>query len=318
MAKVLVVGGAGYVGGWLTDEAIRAGHEVRVVDKLLYEDAYLKPVDFHYGDILDPKTINPHLEWAETVIWLAALVGDPACALNPEVTMDTNVGSVRHLVQNFGGRIIFPSTCSVYGAQLGELTESSPTAPLSLYAETKIDAEQVLTASSNSVLIFRLGTLFGLSDTYSRLRADLVLNVLTVRAVMEGHMTVFGGSQYRPLLHVRDVATAMVPQIETDNTGIFNLHTENLTIIQLANRIKALVPDAEIRGTESTFQDARNYMVSSDKAVTELGFAPQWTIDQGIKEIAETVGARRIPNVNLERFSNVAALSGAYQRLGGQ
>lgn len=309
MSKVLVVGGAGYVGGWLTDMAIEAGHEVRVVDKLLYEDAYLKSVDFYYGDILDQRTIEPHLVWADTVIWLAALVGDPACALNPELTIDTNVNSVKRLVNSFGGRIIFPSTCSVYGAQFGELTEQSSLDPLSLYAETKIEAEAVLNSASNETLIFRLGTLFGLGDTYSRLRADLVLNVLTVRAVLEGHMTVFGGEQYRPLLHVRDVATAMVPEILTRSTGTFNLHTENVTILQLAERIQTLVPGAEIRASESSFQDARNYMVSSDKALTQLGFSPKWNIEQGIQEVAKAVGQRRIPNVNAPRFSNVAALS---------
>lgn len=309
MAKVAIVGGAGYVGGWLTDLAISEGHEVRVVDKLLYEDAYLKPVDFYFGDVLDPDTLQPHLDWADSVVWLAALVGDPACALNPELTFETNVGAVRRLTENFGGRIIFPSTCSVYGAQLGELTEDSELNPLSLYAETKIEAEQVLQQASNETLIFRLGTLFGLSDTYSRLRADLVLNVLTARAVLERHMSVFGGEQYRPLLHVRDVASGMVPHIASSASGLYNLHSENVTIVQLAKQIQRHVPEAEIRTSESSFQDSRNYMVSSQRATRELGFVPHWSIDQGIAEVAAAVRSRRIPNVNLPRFSNVAALS---------
>lgn len=308
MSNVLVVGGAGYVGGHLVDEAISAGHAVRVYDKLLYEDAYLKPVQFFYGDILDREALRPHLDWAETVIWLAAFVGDPACALNPELTLKTNVGSLKNLVADFKGRIIFPSTCSVYGAQHGLLTEESPFDPLSVYAESKIQAERVLLDAPNETLIFRLGTLFGLSDTYSRLRVDLVLNVLTIRAVKDGHMSVFGGQQYRPLLHVRDVATAMVPQIDTGNTGVFNLHTENLTIIQLAERIKKHVPETEIQISESSFQDSRNYMVSSDSAREKLGFMPKWTIDDGIVEIRDAVKQNRIPNVNIPRFSNVVAL----------
>jgi nucleoside-diphosphate-sugar epimerase len=196
----------------------------------------------------------------------------------------------------------------VYGAQDGLLTEESPFAPLSLYAESKIEAEKILLAAPNETLIFRLGTLFGLSDTYSRLRVDLVLNVLTIRAVREGHMSVFGGQQYRPLLHVRDVATAMVPQIDTHATGIYNLHTENMTIIQLAERIQKYLPGTRIDITESSFQDSRNYMVSSDKARNELGFAPKWSIDEGIQEIRDAISAHRIPNVNIPRFSNVAAL----------
>ena len=306
--RVLVVGGAGYVGGWLTDEAVRAGHDVRVFDRLLYEEAYLKDVDFAYGDILDMEALKPHLDWAEAVVWLAAFVGDPACALNPDLTMRTNVGAVRSLVENFDGRIVFPSTCSVYGAQQGELTEASPLNPLSLYAESKIEAEEIFTESPASVIMFRLGTLYGLSDTYARLRVDLVLNVLTIRAILEKRMSVFGGEQYRPLLHVRDVATAMVPQLATDATGIYNLHAENVKIIDLAKMIQAHVPASELEVTETSFQDSRNYMVSSDKARSELGFAPQWTVDQGIEEVAEAVRGRRIPDVTLPRFSNVAAL----------
>lgn len=307
--KVLVTGGAGYVGGWLTDQALKAGHDVRVYDQLLYEDTYLKDVDFHYGDILDVDRIRPHLDWADTVIFLAGFVGDPACALNPDLTMKTNVAAVQNLVNYFDGQIIFPSTCSVYGAQDGELTEQSPVAPLSLYAESKIQAERILVESGRQALIFRLGTLFGLSDTYARLRVDLVLNVLTIRAVLEGRMSVFGGKQYRPLLHVRDVATAMVPQIGKDVTGLYNLHTVNTTIVDLAREIKKEVPDAELEITESSFQDSRNYMVSSEPARRELGFNPMYTPQQGIKEVADLVRQRRITDVNLPRFSNVAALT---------
>ena len=312
--KVLVTGGAGYVGGWLTNQAVAAGHEVRVYDKLLYEDSYLKDIDFHYGDILDIQTLKPHLDWADTVIFLAGFVGDPACALNPDVTMKTNVTAVQNLVDNFDGQIIFPSTCSVYGAQDGELTEESPAAPLSLYAESKILAERILVNSGRQTLIFRLGTLFGLSDEFARLRVDLVLNVLTIRAVLENKMSVFGGKQYRPLLHVRDVATAMVPQIGTNASGLYNLHAVNTTIIDLAHQIKGIVPSAELEITESTFQDARNYMVSSDRARNELGFKPLYTPEQGIIEVANLIRQRRITDVNLPRFSNVAALTQMFNR----
>ena len=308
MAKVLIVGGAGYVGGWMTDEAIRQGNDVRVIDNLTYEDAYLKPVDFHFGDVLDFKTIEPHLSWADTVIWLSALVGDPACAINPKLTRRTNIDSVKSLTEAFGGRIIFPSTCSVYGAQNGVLDESSETGPLSLYAESKLEAEEILTSSKNDSLIFRLGTLFGISDNFSRLRVDLVLNVLTIRAVLEGTMSVFGGEQYRPLLHVRDVATAAVPHIGTSATGIYNLHTENLTIAQLAERIQKVVADTSIEKTEISFQDARNYRVSSEKARSVLDFHPQWTIEDGIKEVADVILNKRIKNVQNPRFNNSESL----------
>jgi nucleoside-diphosphate-sugar epimerase len=304
MSKVLVVGGAGYVGGWLTDESVKAGHEVRVLDNLTYEDSYLKNVDFAFGDVLDFETVKPHLKWADSVVWLSALVGDPACAINPKLTRETNVEAVRHLTQNFEGRIIFPSTCSVYGAQDGILDEKSPTGPLSLYAESKLEAEGILLNSKATPLIFRLGTLFGLSDSFARLRVDLVLNVLTIRAILEGTMSVFGGQQFRPLLHVRDVATAAVPHLSDSKTGIFNLHTENVTVLELAERIQKIVKEAKIEQTEISFQDARNYRVNSDRARAELFFKPNWSIENGIQEVADAITQKRIKDVANPRFNN--------------
>jgi nucleoside-diphosphate-sugar epimerase len=304
----LVVGGAGYVGGSLTDQAVAAGHEVRVLDNLTYEDSFLKRVDFAYGDILDFSTVEKHLKWADTVVWLSALVGDPACAINPKLTRQTNVEAVRNLVNSFGGRIIFPSTCSVYGAQDGLLDETSPTGPLSLYAESKLEAETILSQADNSTLIFRLGTLFGISDSFARLRVDLVLNVLTIRAILEGSMSVFGGAQYRPLLHVRDVATAAVPNIDNDKEGIFNLHTENVTVLEIAKRVQKIIPSAEIEQTEISFQDARNYRVNSDSARAKLGFSPRWTIEEGIQEVADVILNKRIKDVSNPRFNNSESL----------
>lgn len=303
MKNVLVVGGAGYVGGWLTDELRRAGHQVRVFDLLLYEDIYLKDVDFVRGDVRDERALLPHLKWADAVVWLAAMVGDGACSLSPALTRDINVDVLRWLVRHFSGRIVFMSTCSVYGAQHGMLTEESPLNPLSLYAETKAEAEGIL--ADADAIIFRLGTIFGLSDTYSRLRLDLVLNLLTVKAVLHGRVSVFGGEQYRPLLHVRDVAEAVVPTLFTSHTGIFNLHAENTTIRQLAERVKAVEPDLEIEYTEMKFQDLRNYMVSSDKARDAFGFRPLLTVEDGITQIRDLVLAGRVPDTSSPRYSNM-------------
>lgn len=308
MAKVLVVGGAGYVGGWLVDSLLAdSGHAVRVYDNLTYEDSYLKPVDFIYGDARDLKTLLPNLQWADVVIWLAAIVGDPACALNPEETMEVNSNAVKLLMDNFAGRVIFTSTCSVYGAQESELDEESPLKPMSLYAESKIRAEKELVRSERA-LVLRLGTLFGLGDNHSRLRADLVLNVLTARAVFEKRMTVFGGEQYRPLLHVRDVSTAILPHIDSSVTGVFNLHSENLTIKQLAGRIQELVPDSEVIYSDSSFEDSRNYAVSGVLAREKLRFTPRFTVEDGIAQVRDALEDRRIPDITLPKFSNVAAL----------
>jgi nucleoside-diphosphate-sugar epimerase len=308
MSKVLIVGGAGYVGGYLVDECLKSNHEVKVIDKLLYEDIYLKNVEFIYGDICDYDLIDKHLRWAECVIWLAAFVGDPACALNPALTMQVNVEAVKNMVRNFKGRIIFPSTCSVYGAQDGILTEESKLKPLSIYAESKILAENFIIENSSDFLIFRLGTLFGLGDNFSRLRTDLVLNVLTIRAQLEKKMVVFGGEQFRPLLHVRDFTTAALPEIVSRNTGVYNLMSENLTIVELANRIKKIIFDSEIEISESNFQDSRNYRVSGKKAKDILNFIPSQSIESGIIQIRDLIIQNRIPNVNIPRFSNVAVL----------
>ncbi len=138
--KVLVVGGAGYVGGAVTDLLLSGRHEFRVFDGLLYEEDYRKRVPFFYGDVRDRESLLPHLAWADAVIWLAALVGDGACALNPEIAAEINHTSLSWLARTFDGRIIFLSTCSVYGAQDRELDEDSPTDPLSVYAVTKLAA----------------------------------------------------------------------------------------------------------------------------------------------------------------------------------
>lgn len=303
MSNVLVVGGAGYIGGWLTDRIRDAGHDVRVFDILLYEDQYLKEVDFVHGSILEREALEPHLEWADAVVWLAAMVGDGACALDPELTRAINVDSVRWLRETFDGRIVFMSTCSVYGAQDGLLTEESPLNPLSLYAETKAEAEQALAGSDS--IIFRLGTIYGLSDTYSRIRMDLVLNLLTVKALLHGRISVFGGDQYRPLLHVRDVAEAVVPTLFSDHRGIFNLDSENVTIRGLAERISAFYPDVEAEFTDMPFQDLRNYRVASDRAREAFGFDPQLTVEDGIRQIAQVVMEGRVRDTSAPRYSNL-------------
>jgi nucleoside-diphosphate-sugar epimerase len=302
MSNVLVVGGAGYVGGGVTDALTSAGHCVRVYDILLYEDVYLKPVDFYYGDVRNVSTLRPHLAWADTVVWLAALVGDGACSLDAELTREINVESVRSLVQNCDRRIIYMSTCSVYGAGEGLLTEDSPTNPLSLYAATKLEAEELLRPTG--ALVFRLGTLFGLGDTYSRIRMDLVVNTLTVKACLYRRISVFGGEQYRPLHHVKDVAPPVLANMASGHAGIHNLHAVNVRIADLADTLRRHVPDLQIRRTATKFQDSRNYMVSSEKAESAFDFRPTHTVEDGIREIKALVEDGRIRDISSPRYSN--------------
>lgn len=301
--NVLVVGGAGYVGGAVTDELLARGTaNFRVFDNLLYEDAYRKNVEFIFGDIRDHDQLLPHLEWATHVIWLAAIVGDGACTLDPQLTVQINQESISWLAEHFDGRTIFTSTCSVYGAQPGELTEASLVKPLSLYAGTKLKAESFL--AQKNALTFRLGTLFGVGDLFSRIRMDLVVNYMTAHAHAHGNLRVFGGDQFRPLLHVKDVARAIVDALDQSHTGIFNLVKQNTRMIDLAYQIRNHYPDITVEKTEMPFEDTRNYRVSAEKAKNLLGFRTAHSIDDGIEELKHLMETRKIKEWSSARYSN--------------
>lgn len=303
--NILLVGGCGYLGGALTDILKNSSYNVKVYDNLVYEETYRKNIDFVYGDIRDRDKLKKHLDWSDTVIWLAALVGDGACSINPILAEEINTESVKWLSENFNGKIVHLSTCSTYGMKEGILDENSETNPLSIYAITKLKSEQYL--KGKNAIIFRLGTLFGVGDLFSRIRLDLVVNVLVVNAVKTNSITLFGGNQYRPLLHVKDVAN-MIYQVLDDKyankRGIYNLHYKNMKIIDLADVFKKHFPDLIVNKTEMSFQDLRNYRVSSDKAIKELDFNPTYTIDYGIKQIKELIIDSRIKNTNNNRYNN--------------
>jgi len=302
---ILVVGGAGYVGGGIVD-LLSKKHDVTVYDSLIYENSFRKDVTFIFGDIRDYKKLNPILNNYDAVIWLAALVGDGACAINPTLTHEINAETVNNLTKNFKGKIVFLSTCSVYGAQDGILNEESSVNPLSEYASSKLIAEKYLKDSDS--IIFRLGTLFGIGDQFSRIRLDLVVNILTTKALQDKKMSVFGGDQWRPLLHVKDVANAIDKTLETDVNGIFNLHHKNYKIIELAEKIKEKIPDVVIETTPLPFQDTRNYQVSSEKLKVATGFEALIEIDKGINEVYDLISSNRIKDINDPRYSNQSFL----------
>ena len=302
---ILVVGGAGYVGGGIVD-LLSKKHDVTVYDSLIYENSFRKDVNFIFGDIRDYKKLNPILKNYDAVVWLAALVGDGACAINPTLTHEINAETVSNLTKNFNGKIVFLSTCSVYGAQDGILNEDSSVNPLSEYASSKLIAEKYL--EDSDAIIFRLGTLFGIGDQFSRIRLDLVVNILTTKALKDKKMSVFGGDQWRPLLHVKDVANAIDKTVQTDVNGIFNLHHKNYKIIELAEKIKEKIPDVVIETTPLPFQDTRNYQVSSEKLKVATGFEALIEIDQGINEVYDLISSNRIKDINDPRYSNQSFL----------
>jgi nucleoside-diphosphate-sugar epimerase len=300
--NILIVGGAGYVGGVVTDLLIKNKYNVTVYDSLLYEDQYMKDCPFILGDVRDESKLKGLLSKFDTVVWIAALVGDGACNIDPKLTNEINFKSVEFLSQNFNGRIVFFSTCSVYGAQNQLLNENSSVNPLSLYASTKLKAENVL--KNKNAIIFRLGTLFGLSDKFARLRMDLVVNTLTAKAFIENKINVFGGEQYRPLLHVRDAAKAIHESISSKEVGIFNLSLDNFKIIDIANAIKDHFPSLEILIEDIPFQDTRNYRVDNSKSLNLLNFKADILLLDGIKEIKKLLMETRIKDINNPRYTN--------------
>jgi nucleoside-diphosphate-sugar epimerase len=302
--RCLVVGGAGYLGGRVVDAALAAGYEVRVYDNLTYEDAYLRDVDFVFGDVRARTRLAQHLAWADGVVWLAGIVGDGACALDPLAATEINYDAVGWMVDHFDGRIIFTSTCSVYGAQDGLLTEDSSTGPLSLYALSKLAAEAYLT--ERDALILRLGTLYGLGG---RVRLDLVLNTFTARAVTDRRLRVLGGGQWRPLLHVQDAADGIITALDGDYRGVVNLCSENVQILDLAQRIQDTIPGTQLEIVDTPYTDARSYRADAALARQVLRFAPSLTVEDGIREVKALIESGRIRDVNNPRWTNQAHLS---------
>ena len=304
---MLVVGGAGYIGGFLTSHLMNNGYNVTVYDNLLFEDRYLKACNFVYGDIRDKNKLLPLLDEHSTVVWLAAIVGDGACEVDHNLTKEINVDCFKWMVDNFNGKIVFPSTCSVYGINENLISEDAPPNPLSLYAATKLESETYVLRKSNNAVVFRLGTLFGLSDRHSRLRLDLVSNILSTRAASGEQLSVFGGSQWRPLLHVRDVATAVLHGLNNNISGLFNLSAENYTISNLASEIKKVVPECQVKYVDMKFEDLRNYKVKNNKFVA-TGWAPKHSLGEGIKQIVSVIRQNKVKNKDDNVYSNVAHL----------
>ena len=306
MRKMLIVGGAGYIGGVLTDIFMNnPDYDITVYDNLLYELRYLKNIKFIYGDIRDRKTLGKIINDYDTVIWLAAIVGDGACAVKDSLTEEINFSSVKWFVDTYtSGKIIFMSTCSVYGTNSEFVDEDSKTNPLSSYAETKLRAEKYVMKNAKDYLIFRLGTLYGLGDEHTRLRFDLVVNIFVLRAVMGEGLTVFGGQQWRPILHVRDVANAIEFAIDNDISGLYNLSEQNVEISTLAQEIKNFLPLTAIVFQDMQYEDLRDYKVS-DAKIRSKGWSPKLSLNAGIEEMIKVFEENRVSDIYNAVYYNV-------------
>lgn len=302
MKKVLVVGGAGYIGGLTTDMLINQGFEVTVLDKLLYENRFLKPCNFIYADIRGTSALVKIAKKFDQVIWLAAIVGDGACAQNPDLADEINSQSVSRFLEKTQRRIIFTSTCSVYGAQNGLISETGKTHPLSVYAATKLAAEK--TVLKYKGLVFRLGTLFGLGDNYSRIRLDLVVNILTLRAIRDNKLTVYGGNQWRPVIAVRDVAGYLCEGVVNNVSGVFNVNYKNMKIVDLALEVKGQFPKVTLETTQMNFEDLRNYRVDNSKIRKYFRFRPMTCVGEEVVKMAKVIMEHRIKNVEDNVYYN--------------
>jgi nucleoside-diphosphate-sugar epimerase len=322
---VLVTGGAGYIGSVTVGRLLAEGRAVRVLDTMMFGDGALAAhrgspaLEVLAGEVRDEDLVARALDGADSVLHLAGLVGDPACALDPALTRAVNVDSTVTLAEAAKRarvrRLVFASTCSVYGAA-GEdwLDESSPTGPVSLYAESNLESEALLGAHLNGHgverVLLRFATVFGLSP---RMRFDLVVNLLTARALREGVLEVHGGDQWRPQVHVDDVASALLLALDHPAASgrTFNVGSDglNLRIGELAHAIAARFPDARL--TVSETRDPRSYRVSFARIERELGFRPRHTLDAGVAEIARWIEAQAAFDPAAARWSNVRTLEAA-------
>lgn len=323
--RVLVVGGAGYVGSILSRQLVDAGYDVRILDAMLYGRESLAELEGHprvriiEGDTRDEATVIRALDGVDSVIHLGEIVGDPACALDPDLTVDVNVtASIRiaRLAKAAGvRRFVYPSSCSVYGASDEVVSERSHLNPVSLYARAKITVEQALVgmASPDFVpVIVRFATVYGLSP---RPRFDLVVNLLTAKARTDGVLVVDGGDQWRPFVHVADAADALLMCMEQPAImvagEIFNVgaNDQNHTIGEVARIIANRIPSASIEFGE--VRDPRNYRVRFDKIRDQLGFVPRRYLVEGIDEISGAIADGAITDIKAAAFSNLETLRGA-------
>jgi nucleoside-diphosphate-sugar epimerase len=312
MKTVLITGGAGYLGSVLTEVLINKGYKVTVLDNLIYKQTSVAPFVYHpnfnfvLGDVTDNATLRPLVESHDVIIPLAAIVGMPACKANPELTVKVNYLQVKNITEwvTKNQIVLIPNTNSQYGSSTEVITEDSPFKPLSLYAETKCDAEKAVLDSGNGIAL-RLATVFGMSY---RMRMDLLVNDFVYKAVNDGYLVLFESHFIRNYIHVRDIANTflfMIENYEKCNNNAFNvgLTSANCTKLELANKIQSFIPDLVI--VENNFKqdfDQRNYIVSNAK-LESFGWTPQFSLEDGIQELIK--GYQLITKFKNKDFTNL-------------
>lgn len=292
--KILITGGAGYLGSTLAEHLIDKGHSVTVLDNLMYKQLSLlhlfKQPKFNFilGDVRNTDLLAEQVKLADAVIPLAAIVGMPACKANPELTVQVNYEQIKNIVDILRDdqMLILPNTNSQYGSSEDIITEESPFKPLSLYAQTKCDAEDYVLKKGNGVIL-RLATVFGVSP---RMRQDLLVNDFVYKSVVDGYLVLFEAHFKRNYIHVQDIARTfefMINNYDQCRGQVYNvgLSSANLSKLELAEKVKQHIPGLVIKQDEFKQDfDKRNYIVSNAK-LESLGWHPMYDLDYGIKQL---------------------------------
>jgi nucleoside-diphosphate-sugar epimerase len=318
----LITGGSGYIGALLAEELRGAGREVRVLDSLLHgqEDIASEQeaagIEVIRADIRDADARKRALAGVESVVHLAAIVGDPACARDPEVAEEVNVNATRELVADAGAagveRLVFASTCSNYGRMADPtvpITESGELSPVSLYAEQKVGMEKLILAGTNGVqpTCLRFATVYGVGR---RMRFDLTVNEFTRELWSDRDLEVFGEQFWRPYIHVGDagraVRTVLEAPAEKVAGNVFNAGRsgENYRKLDLVEEIRKQTDHGKVSYVQRD-EDPRDYKVSFDKIRAELGFETLMTVPDGIAEIISALEEGSFGDPFDDRYRNV-------------
>ena len=325
---VLIVGGAGYIGSVLTEILLQTGYRVRVLDNLLYDQDSLSKFmqmerfSFIQGDVCDLHNQVEAIKGVDCLVFLAEIVGDPSCEYLPETALKTNylaVNSMATLCAHANiNRFIYTSSCSVYGASSDSkklLNEQSELNPVSHYGRMKILSEQVLFNQLNplfSPTILRLSTVFGYS---LRPRFDLVVNTFAKNAFFDSKLTIFGGDQWRPNVHVKDVADAIIKVINAPlakvKKEVFNVggNSENYTINDIAEMTRNVFSDCKVFANYENI-DKRNYKVDCSKIQNILDFQTGYTVLDGLQELKKIFNSGILVDENNNKYSNIKSLMG--------